>query len=58
MGIPKFNNLSLSIGDWEIDDVCTRVGEVIDIVTDNEDGLGERIGSVLDSLTDDINIKL
>lgn len=58
MGIPKFNNLSLSIGDLEIDDVCTRVGEVIDIVTDNEDGLGERIGSVLDSLTDDINIKL
>lgn len=58
MSFPKFNNLSISFGDLEIDDVCTRVGEIIDIVTDNEDGLGERIGSVLDSLTDDIDIKL
>lgn len=58
MEFPTTNNLSISIGDLGIDDVFTMVGEIVDIVTDNEDGLGERIGSVLDSWTDDINIKL
>lgn len=56
--LPTFSNMSMRIGDLEIDDVFTKVGQTIDILTGNEDGLGEKIGSILDVWTEDVHIDL
>ena len=56
--LPTFSNMSMTIGDLEIDDVFTKVGKTIDILTGNEDGIGEEIGSILDVWTDDVHIDL
>ena len=56
--LPTFSNMSMRIGDLEIDDVFTKVGQTIDILTGKEDGLGEEIGSILDVWTEDVHIDL
>ena len=53
-------NMSVEIGGHKIDDILTKAGSVIDAIRGEagKDGTATKIGEILDSLTDDINISL
>lgn len=54
----KHNNLSIDFFGTKIDDVLTKAGDAIDDATDNDSETGHKIGSFLDSITDDWEIKI
>ena len=54
----KHNNLSIDFFGTKIDDVFTKAGDAIDDATDNDSETGHKIGSFLDSITDDWEIKI
>lgn len=51
-------NLSINIFDNEIDDVFTKLGDAIGEVSDDDSEIGHKIGSFLDAITDDWEIKI
>ena len=51
-------NLTIRIGKNEINDVFTKTGEAIDDVSDNDSEIGHKIGSFLDTITEDWEIKI
>lgn len=51
-------NLSADIFGHKVDDVFTKIGDVVDEASDNDSNTGHKIGSFLDSITDDIEIKV
>ncbi len=55
-----FNNMSATIFGYKIDNVLIKAGSAIDELRgeDGEDGKTTKIGSILDTLTSDIDIKI
>lgn len=55
-----FKNMSATIFGHKIDNVLTKAGSAIDGLRgeDGEDGKATKIGSILDTLTSDIDIKI
>ena len=51
-------NLSINIFGNEIDDVFTKLGDAIGEVSDDDSETGHKVGSFLDAITDDREIKI
>ena len=54
----KRSNLSVDVFGKKFNDVLTTIGDAIDSATGNESGTGHKVGSFLDSLTEDLEIKI
>ena len=54
----KHSNLSIEIFGEKIKDVFTKTGDAYDEATGNESGTGHKVGSFLDTITDDLEIKI
>ena len=54
----KHTNLSIDIFGKKIENVFTKAGDAIDETSDNESDTGHKIGSFLDKITDDLEIKI
>ena len=52
------SNLSINIFGNEIDDVFTKAGDAFDEASDNDSETGHKIGSILDAITEDWEIKI
>lgn len=52
------SNLSINIFGNEIEDVFTKAGDAFDDASDNDSETGHKIGSFLDTITDDLEIKI
>ena len=58
-GSNPFKNMSATVFGHRINDVLTKIGQGVDILTENEEEkTGEKIGRVLDSMTDGVNISI
>ena len=54
----KHNNLSIDIFGKKIDDVFTKAGDAIDEASNSDSDTGHKIGSFLDSITNDWEIEI
>ena len=59
-GTDMFSNMSATIFGHKIDNVLTKAGSAIDTLRgeDGEDNKATKIGSILDSITSDIDISI
>lgn len=52
------SNMNVTFGDSRIEDVLTVIGKVIDVTTGNGKGTFEKIGSLVDGCTKDVDIRI
>ena len=52
------SHLSTDIFGHKVDNVFTKFGDAADEASDNDSNTGHKIGSFLDALTEDIEIKI
>ncbi len=57
-GFNPYSNMNVIFGDARIDDVLTKIGKVIDVVTGDGKGTFEEIGSIIDGCTKDVDIRI
>ena len=52
------SNLDIDIFGHKIENVFTKIGDSADEASDNDSNVGHAIGSILDALTEDYEIKI
>lgn len=52
------SNLSVDIFGHNVENVFTKLGDAADEASDNDSNTGHKVGSFLDALTDDWEIKI